>query len=271
VQFADRVDAGRQLAKKLSNYRGRQDVVVLALPRGGVPVAAEVARELGAPFDVFLVRKLGVPGHPELAMGAIAEGGVEVLSDHLIRDLGIPEAAVQHVAVRERLELDRRDTLYRQGRSRPSIKGRIVLVVDDGLATGASMQAAVLALRKLEPARVVVAVPVGALETCERLRQEADEVVCAETPEPFRAVGLWYRHFDQTTDDEVRQLLARPFESRDPIAVVRRHAIVLDGGPHDYDSLIDSIGDARIVMIGEASHGTHEFYRERALITRRKL
>jgi erythromycin esterase-like protein/predicted phosphoribosyltransferase len=271
VQFEDRADAGRQLAKKLSKYRDRQDVVVLALPRGGVPVAAEVARELGAPFDVFLVRKLGVPGHPELAMGAIAEGGVEVLSDHLIRDLGIPEAAVQHVAVRERLELDRRDTLYRQGRSRPSIKGRTVVVVDDGLATGASMQAAVLALRKLEPARVVVAVPVGALETCERLRQEADEVVCAETPEPFRAVGLWYRRFDQTTDDEVRQLLARPFEGHDPIAAVRRHAIVLDGGAHDYDSLIDAIGAARIVMIGEASHGTHEFYRERALITQRLI
>ena len=271
MQFEDRVDAGRELAKKLSKYRGRQDVVVLALPRGGVPVAAEVARELDAPFDVFLVRKLGVPGHPELAMGAIAEGGVEVLSDHLIRDLGIPEAAVQNVAVRERMELDRRDTLYRQGRPRPSIKGHIVVVVDDGLATGASMQAAVLALRKLEPARVVVAVPVGALETCERLRQEADEVVCVATPEPFRAVGLWYRRFDQTTDDEVRQLLARPFENQDPIAVIRRHAIVLDGGAHDYDGLIDAIGDARIVMIGEATHGTHEFYRERALITRRLI
>ena len=271
MQFEDRVDAGRQLAKKLSKYRGRQDVVVLALPRGGVPVGAEVARELDAPFDVFLVRKLGVPGHPELAMGAIAEGGVEVLSDHLIRDLGIPEAAVQNVAVRERMELDRRDTLYRQGRSRPSIKGHIVVVVDDGLATGASMQAAVLALRKLEPARVVVAVPVGALETCERLQREADEVVCVSTPEPFRAVGLWYRRFDQTTDDEVRQLLARPFESRDPIAAVRRHAIVLDGGAHDYDALIDAIADARIVMIGEATHGTHEFYRERALITRRLI
>src|SRR5215470_10753934 len=153
MRFLDRADAGRQLAKTLTSYGDRSDLVVLGLPRGGVPVAYEVARELDAPFDVFLVRKLGVPGHPELAMGAIAEGGVEVLSDHLIRDLGIPEAAVQHVAVRERLELDRRDTLYRQGRPRPSIKGRIVLVVDDGLATGASMQAAVLALRKLEPAR----------------------------------------------------------------------------------------------------------------------
>jgi predicted phosphoribosyltransferase len=235
MQFKDRVDAGRQLAKRLSKYAGRPDVVVLALPRGGVPVAAEVARELGAPFDIFLVRKLGVPGHPELAMGAIAEGGVEVLSEHLIRDLDIPEAAVQHVAVRERVELDRRDTLYRQGRSRPPIKGRSVIVVDDGLATGASMQAAVLALRKLQPARVVVAVPVGAAETCDRLRQEADEVVCVATPEPFRAVGLWYQRFDQTTDDEVRQLLARPFESKDPIAVIRRHAVSLHGDARDYD------------------------------------
>ena len=215
MQFKDRIDAGRQLARKLSQYAGRQDVLVLALPRGGVPVAAEVARELGAPFDVFLVRKLGVPGHSELAMGAIAEGGVEVLSDHVIHDLGIPDVAVRQVAVRERIELDRRDVLYRQGRARPQIRGRVVLVVDDGLATGASMQAAVVALRKLEPARIVVAVPVGAMETCDRLRDEADEVVCAVTPEPFQAVGLWYQRFDQTTDDEVRQLLTRPFESKD--------------------------------------------------------
>jgi erythromycin esterase-like protein/predicted phosphoribosyltransferase len=269
--FRDRIDAGRQLAAKLSKYAGRQDVVVLGLPRGGVPVAAEVARALAAPFDIFLVRKLGVPGHAELAMGAIAEGGVEVLSDHLIRDIGIPEAAVRQVAVRERLELDRRDALYREGRSRPPIRGHIVIVVDDGLATGASMQAAVLALRKLEPSRIVVAVPVGAVETCERLRRIADDVVCASTPEPFQAVGLWYERFDQTTDDEVRRLLASPFESSDPIAVVRRHAIELTGGTRDYDSLIAAIGDARVVMIGEATHGTHEFYYERALITRRLI
>jgi erythromycin esterase-like protein/predicted phosphoribosyltransferase len=269
--FKDRVDAGRQLSGKLSQYAARQDVVVLALPRGGVPVGAEVARSLGAPFDVFLVRKLGVPGHAELAMGAIAEGGVEVLSDHLIRDIGIPESAVRQVAVRERLELDRRDALYRQGRARPPVRGRVVIVVDDGLATGASMQAAVLALRKLEPSRIVVAVPVGAMETCERLRHIADEVVCASTPEPFQAVGLWYERFDQTTDEEVRQLLARPFESTDPIAVVRTHAVALTGGAGDYDSLIAAAGDARVVMIGEATHGTHEFYRERAVITRRLI
>jgi erythromycin esterase-like protein/predicted phosphoribosyltransferase len=269
--FKDRVDAGRQLAAMLSQYAGRQDVVVLGLPRGGVPVAAEVARALDAPFDIFLVRKLGVPGHAELAMGAIAEGGVEVLSDHLIRDIGIPEAAVRQVAVRERMELDRRDALYRQGRARPPIRGHIVIAVDDGLATGASMQAAVLALRKLEPSRIVVAVPVGAIETCERLRRVADEVVCASTPEPFQAVGLWYERFDQTTDDEVRQLLASPFESTDPIAVIRRRATGLSGSARDYDSLVDAICDARVVMIGESTHGTHEFYFERAVITRRLI
>ena len=271
MRFKDRVDAGRLLATKLSKYAGRQDVLVLGLPRGGVPVAAEVARALDVPFDIFLVRKLGVPGHSELAMGALAEGGVEVLSDHLIRDIGIPEAAVRQVAVRERLELDRRDALYREGRSRPPIRGHIVIVVDDGLATGASMQAAVLALRKLEPSRIVVAVPVGAVETCERLRRIADDVVCASTPEPFQAVGLWYERFDQTTDDEVRRLLASPFESTDPIAVVRRHAIELTGGARDYDSLIAAVGDARVVMIGEATHGTHDFYHERAVITRRLI
>ena len=269
--FNDRIDAGRQLARRLSAYAGRSDVIVVALPRGGVPVAAEVARELGAPFDLFIVRKLGVPTHPELAMGAIAEGGVEVLSDDLIRDLGIPAAMVQQVAVRERLELDRRDVLYRQGRPRPIIKGQTVIVVDDGLATGSSMQAAVQALRQLEPARVVVAVPVGARDTCERLRHVADEVVCAATPEPFQAVGLWYRQFAQTSDDEVRQLLSRPPESADPAEAIRRHAVRLTDGPRDYDALLDAVGDARIVMIGEATHGTHEFYRERALITQRLI
>src|SRR5438094_6489577 len=251
--FNDRIDAGRQLARRLSAFAGRSDVIVLALPRGGVPVAAEVARELGAPFDLFIVRKLGVPTHPELAMGAIAEGGVEVLSDDLIRDLGIPPAMVQQVAVRERLELDRRDVLYRQGRPRPIIKGQTVIVVDDGLATGSSMQAAVLALRQLEPARVVVAVPVGARDTCERLRHVADEVVCAATPEPFQAVGLWYRQFAQTSDDEVRQLLSHPFESADPAEAIRRHAVRRTDGPRDYDTLLDAVGYARIVMLGEAT------------------
>src|SRR6516164_496248 len=208
MRFIDRADAGRQLVGPLSAYAGRSDVVVLALPRGGVPVAYEVARALRAPLDVFLVRKLGVPGHPELAMGAIAEGGVEVLNDDLIRDLGIPQKMVQEVAVRERMELDRRDTLYRGGRPLPAVRGRIVILVDDGLATGSTMQAAVTALRRLEPASIVVAVPVGARDTCIRIDRLADEVVCLSMPEPFQAVGLWYEQFAQTTDDEVKRLLA---------------------------------------------------------------
>src|SRR5262252_772896 len=208
MRFLDRADAGRQLAKTLTAaYGGRSDIVVLGLPRGGVPVAFEVARELRAPLDVFLVRKLGVPGHPELAMGAIAEGGVEVLNGDLIRDLGIPQKMVQEVAVRERMELDRRDTLYRGGRPLPAVRGRIVILVDDGLATGSTMQAAVTSLRRLEPARIVVAAPVDAHETCERLGQFANEVVCLIAPQQFQAVGLWYEEFAQTTDDEVKQLL----------------------------------------------------------------
>jgi predicted phosphoribosyltransferase len=215
MRFLDRADAGRQLAKTLTAYGGRSDVVILGLPRGGVPVAFEVARELRAPLDVFLVRKLGVPGHPELAMGAIAEGGVEVLNDDLIRDLGIPQKMVQEVAVRERMELDRRDTLYRGGRPLPAVRGRIVILVDDGLATGSTMQAAVTALRRLEPASIVVAAPVGAHETCDRLGQFANEVVCLIAPQQFQAVGLWYDQFAQTTDDEVKQLVgsAGPPES----------------------------------------------------------
>jgi predicted phosphoribosyltransferase/ActR/RegA family two-component response regulator len=205
--FADRLDAGRQLAARLPAYAGRSDVIVLALPRGGVPVAHEVARVLRAPLDVFLVRKLGVPGHPELAMGAIAEGGVEVLSLDLIRHLGVPESIVREVAVRERLELDRRDTLYRGNRRLVPVRGRVVILIDDGLATGSTMQAAVTAQRRLAPARIVVAVPVGASDTCARLAQLADEVVCLATPEPFQAVGLWYERFAQTTDEEVQRYL----------------------------------------------------------------
>jgi predicted phosphoribosyltransferase len=207
MRFIDRAHAGRELAARLAEYAGRSDVIVLGLPRGGVPVAREVSRLLGAPLDVFLVRKLGVPGHQELAMGAIAEGGVEVLSDDLIHELGVPPRLVEQVAVRERLELERRDSLYRQGRALSPVRGRIVILIDDGLATGSTMQAAVTALRRLEPARVVVAVPVGASETCARLAEFADEVVCVDTPEPFQAVGLWYQDFQQTTDEEVRQLL----------------------------------------------------------------
>jgi putative phosphoribosyl transferase len=208
MRFKDRRDAGRRLAAVLRQYAGRSDLIVLALPRGGVPVAYEVAQALSVPLDVFLVRKLGVPGHGELAMGAIAAGGIEVLSEDLIRELGIPRAIVEQVAVHERLELDRRDRAYRSGRQAPAVGDRTVILVDDGLATGSSMQAATLALRQHAPARVVIAVPVGAFETCTRLRELADDVVCLETPEPFTAVGLWYEDFDQTSDEEVSRLLS---------------------------------------------------------------
>jgi predicted phosphoribosyltransferase len=208
MRFRHRADAGRELARTLTEFAGRSDVLVLGLPRGGVPVAAEVARHLAAPLDVFLVRKLGMPGHEEFALGAIAEGGVEVVNQDLVRDLGIPPAAVERVAVRERLELDRRDALYRGGRQRPEVRDRIVILIDDGLATGATMEAAIVALRSLAPARIVVAAPVGAKVTCERLRRLADDVRCLSTPEPFNAVGIWYDDFTQTTDDEVRKMLA---------------------------------------------------------------
>jgi predicted phosphoribosyltransferase len=212
MRFLNREDAGRQLAAHLAHYAGRSDVIVLGLPRGGVPVAGEVAQRLHAPLDVFLVRKLGVPGQPELAMGAIAEGGVEVLSDDLIRELRIPQRVVQQVAVRERIELDRRVATYRRGRTLPPVRGHIVILVDDGLATGSTMQAAVTALRRLEPARVVVAAPVGARDTCARMKLFADEVVCVEMPERFQAVGLWYEQFAPTTDEEVKRSLMGPGE-----------------------------------------------------------
>ena len=207
--FRNRTDAGQRLAEKLEHYAGQPDVIVLALPRGGVPVGYEVARTLGAPLDVFLVRKLGVPGREELAMGAIASGGVRVLNEDVVSELGIPEHWVDQVAARELDELRRREAAYRNGRSAPDVRGKTIILVDDGLATGASMRAAVAALRKLGPARIVVAVPVGAAQTCDEFRDVADEVICAETPDPFYAVGSWYADFDQTTDDEVHELLAR--------------------------------------------------------------
>jgi predicted phosphoribosyltransferase len=217
--FRDRLEAGRRLAEKLSDYAGKPDVVVLALPRGGVPVAAEVARALDAPLDIFLVRKLGLPGQEELAMGAIASGGSRVLNTSLLRRLHVPPETVDAVAMRESRELDRRERAYRGPHAPPAVRGRTVILVDDGLATGASMHAAVAALRAQEPARIVVAVPVGAPSTCEDLRQIADEIVCAETPEPFAAVGQWYDDFSQTTDEEVRQLLEA---SRSPARSRRR-------------------------------------------------
>jgi predicted phosphoribosyltransferase len=205
--FQDRREAGRALAAALGKYVGRDDVVVLALPRGGVPVAYEVGRTLGAPLDLFLVRKLGTPGHRELAMGAIASGGVRVLNDDVVRWYGIPKDAIEAVARDEERELVRREHTYREGRAPVPIEGRIAILVDDGLATGSTMRAAVKAVRQLRPSTVVVAVPVGARETCDELSAIADEVFCLRTPEPFAAVGQWYLDFDQTTDEEVRQLL----------------------------------------------------------------
>lgn len=208
-RFRDRADAGRMLAARLAAYTYRPDVLVLALPRGGVPVGYEVARALGAPLDVFIVRKLGVPGYEELAMGAIASGGALVLNQEVVNSLHIPPSIIEAVAAREQRELERREHLYRGNRPPPEVRGRTVILVDDGLATGATMRAAIAALRRQQPARLVVAVPVASRETCDELRPEVDEVVCAVTPEPFRAVGLWYEDFAPTTDDEVRDLLDR--------------------------------------------------------------
>jgi predicted phosphoribosyltransferase len=205
--FANRSEAGRKLARDLLEYKGRNDVVVLALPRGGVPVAYEVALELNAPLDVFLVRKLGVPGHEELAMGAIASGGVRVLNTDVLRALDIPGNVIDAVAVREQRELERREQEYRDGRAAPDLNGKIVILIDDGLATGASMRAAVQGVRAQNPAKIVVAVPTGAPETCAQFEQITDQVVCDTTPEPFYGVGVWYEDFGQTSDAEVRELL----------------------------------------------------------------
>jgi len=207
VRFRDRSDAGVFLAGKLSTYKNRPDVIVLGLPRGGVPVAYEVARGLNAPLDIFIVRKLGVPGQEELAMGAIATGGVRTLNDDVIQALRISGEEIDVVAAREAEELKRREYLYRGGRPGPIVAGFVVIVIDDGLATGSSMRAAVAALRLQNPARIVVAVPVAAAQTCRLLRQTADEVICATTPEPFYSVGQWYIDFGQTTDEEVTELL----------------------------------------------------------------
>ncbi|HEV2261457.1 MAG TPA: phosphoribosyltransferase [Candidatus Rubrimentiphilum sp.] len=204
--FADRADAGRLLAEKLAAYADG-DTRVLALPRGGVPVASEVARALHAPLDVFVVRKLGVPGHEELAMGAVASGGVRVLNEDTIAQLGIDAATVEAVTAAERAELQRRETAYRGGLPAHDIAGKTVILIDDGLATGATMFAAVLALRRRNIRKVVVAVPVAPPDTCAALASEVDDIICLATPEPFRGVGAWYRDFRQTSDDEVRAML----------------------------------------------------------------
>lgn len=206
-RFHDRRDAGRFLAKELEEYAHRPDVLVLGLPRGGVPVAHEIAQALNAPLDVYIVRKLGFPGHEEFALGAIASGGVRVLNETAMRLGRLSEDQIEDVAERELEELHRREQMYRGNKPRPDFTGKTVIIVDDGLATGSTMRAAVAALRQASPARIVVAVPVAAAEACDLLREEADEVVCAATPEPFHAVGQWYEEFSQTSDEEVQEIL----------------------------------------------------------------
>jgi predicted phosphoribosyltransferase len=282
--FRDRRDAGQHLAARLAAYAQEPDVLVLALPRGGVPVAYEVARALDAPLDVFLVRKLGVPGHEELAMGAIAPGGVRVLNRRVLREAAVPASAVEAVAAAEERELARREREYRGDRPPPEIGGKTAILVDDGLATGASMHAAVRALRLQGPRRVVVAVPIAAPETCEAFRAEVDEIVCARTPDPFFAVGLWYEDFSRTSDEEVRDLLARarhPVAGRRGSATATRFAAdahgALRGAAHplpdaaDVDPILRLVGVARFVLLGEASHGMHEFYALRAELTKRLI
>jgi putative phosphoribosyl transferase len=207
--YYDRIEAGKHLAKQLARYSDRDDVMVLALPRGGVPVGYEVAVALRAPLDVFLVRKLGVPGHEELAMGAVSTGGVRVLNDDVVNYLKIPDTVIEAMTANELKELERRERAYRGDRSEPDVYGKTIILVDDGLATGSTMRAAAAALRQQKPARIVVAVPVSAPETCDEYRMGVDEIICAETPEPFVGVGLWYEDFSQTTDEEVRELLAK--------------------------------------------------------------
>lgn len=232
-QFRDRVHAGQVLAAALEKYAGRSDVIVLALPRGGVPVGYEVATRLGAPLDVFVVRKLGLPGQDEFAMGALASGGVIVLNDELIAGLGVPTSVVEAVISRERAELERRERAYRGDRPSLDVADRTAILVDDGLATGSTMRAAVLGLRQRAPRRVVVGVPIAALSTCSELSSEVDEIVCARTPEPFHAVGLWYVDFEQTSDERVRELLdaaARAHAARGG-ASLAQHPPTPESGP----------------------------------------
>jgi predicted phosphoribosyltransferase len=218
--YRDRTEAGKYLAAQLAHYANRDDVLVLALPRGGVPVAFEVTKAIRAPLDIFLVRKLGVPGHEELAMGAIATGGVRVVSEDVVKYLRIPMSVIDSIAAKELRELERRERAYRGNRPEPNVQGKTVLLVDDGLATGSTMRAAAAALRLQNPARIVVAVPVSAPQNCDEYRMGVDEIICAITPESFLGVGQWYRDFSQTTDQEVRDLLQ---QARDEYGAIEKH------------------------------------------------
>ena len=283
--FPNRKEAGRLLAASLADFRDTEDLIILALPRGGVPVAAEVSSYLDKPFYLLIVRKIGVPGHEEVAMGAIATGGVRVLSHDLIGSLGLTQHQVSAAIQRETGEIARREKLYCDGRPMPEVAGRTVIIVDDGIATGSTMSAAVALLRHQGAKRIVVAAPVAPSDTIERLSEEADDVVVLMEPYPFRSVGQWYDDFSQTSDEEVRKLLAaispiREARERKPDAPrhgktlldeIRDQARPLTGSYGDYDGLLQMIGDARVVLLGEASHGTHEFYRQRAAITKRLI
>ncbi|MGV0580906.1 erythromycin esterase family protein [Mycolicibacterium elephantis] len=275
--FRDRREAGRVLAELLSAYRGREDVVVLGLARGGVPVAWEVAAALGVPLDAFIVRKLGAPGHEEFAMGALASGGHVVVNDDVLRALRVTPEQLRDVAEREGRELIRREAVYRGGRPPLEVAGKTVILVDDGLATGSSMLAAVQALRERNPKAIVVAVPAAPESTCRQFAGMVDDAVCATMPTPFRAVGEWYWDFRQVSDQEVRDLLATPtteatvsrLETRlSPAEIIRAAAVRAPGGLPPTEALEEIVGDARVVLIGESSHGTHEFYEARAEITK---
>ena len=274
--FKDRREAGQVLAGLLQAYRGRPDVVVLGLARGGVPVAFEVARAIGAPLDAFIVRKLGAPGHEEFAVGALASGGRVVVNDDVLRGLRITPEQLREIAEREARELVRREAAYRDGRPPLDVTGKTVILVDDGLATGSSMMAAVQALRESEPAEIVIAVPAAPESTCREFAAIVDDMVCASMPTPFLAVGESFWDFTQVTDDEVSDLLATPTTGAaaqpsvvpTPADLVAAAAIVAPGGVPPADVLDDLIGDARVVLIGESSHGTHEFYEARAEITK---
>jgi len=262
ARYRNRTEAGRRLAAELSGYAGRSDVIVLALPRGGVPVAYEIARGLDAPLDVFIVRKLGVPSHPELAMGAIASGGIRVIDRAAMSRFGVTEAELAAVAAAEERELERRERLYRDGRPAPDVTDKVVILLDDGLATGATMAAAATALRAQRPSWLVVAVPVSAVETCEAFRDIVDEIVCAATPEPFYAVGLWYEDFSETTDEEVRELLARAAREL-PAGGVERQVRVPAGGAPLEGTLAGPSGARGVVLFAHGSGSSRHSPRNR--------